>query len=130
MNQLTQATIGAAMEVHRHLGPWFIENVHEEALCIELNARGIRFERQKIVAIEYKGQCVGEGRLDLLVDGKLLVELKAVRELTPVDMARVLSSLKMIDRPLALLMNFNVPVLKNGLRRLIRTLKGDAFEPE
>ena len=64
------------------------------------------------------------------MDGKLLVELKAVRELTPVDMARVLSSLKMIDRPLALLMNFNVPVLKNGLRRLIRTLKGDAFEPE
>ena len=129
-NQLTHAVIGAAMEVHRHLGPGFTEDVYEEALCVELGLRGILFERQKVVAIDYKGQCVGEGRLDLFVDGRLVVELKAVREVTPVDVAKVLSYLKVTGRPLALLMNFHVEVLKDGVRRLIRTPQGGMVEPE
>ena len=73
---LAHAVIGAAIEVHRHLGPGFLEEVYEEALCLELRLRQIPFERQKLVRIDYKGEYVGEGRLDLLVGDRLVVELK------------------------------------------------------
>ena len=109
------------MEVHRLLGPGFVEDVYEEALCVELALRGIPYARQKVVAIHYKGQCVGEGRLDLFVDDRLVVELKATREITPLDVAKVLSYLKTTGRPLALLLNFHAPTLRDGIRRLIRT---------
>lgn len=119
ISQLSGAVIGAAIEVHRALGPGFLESVYEEALCVELQLRMISFIRQPIVAVEYKGQQVGEGRLDLLVNNTLIVELKAVESLAPIHSAQVLSYLKMTGHPLALLINFNVPVLKNGIRRLI-----------
>jgi len=119
MNQLTGAVIGAAIEVHRVLGPGFLELVYEEALAAELELRGICFSRQKVLAVNYKGRKVGEGRLDLLVGNTLIVELKAVANLTPLHEAQVLSYLKMTRYPLGLLINFNVPLLKDGIRRII-----------
>ena len=119
MSQLTGAVIGAAIEVHRILGPGFLESVYEEALCVELQIRRISFKRQPVVTMNYKGHLIGEGRLDLLVDNTLIVELKAVEKLAPIHEAQVLSYLKMTSHPLALLINFNVCVLKDGIRRII-----------
>jgi GxxExxY protein len=86
---------------------------------VELNLRGIPFERQKSMGVDYKGHPVGEGRLDLLVDGCLIVELKAVEALAPIHTAQVLSYLKATRLPLGLLINFNVPVLKSGIKRIV-----------
>ena len=119
MTQLTGAVIGAAIEVHRVLGPGFLESVYEEALCVELNLRRIPYIRQCVVAVNYKGQSVGEGKLDLLVSNTLIVELKAVENLAPIHKAQVISYLKMTCHPLALLINFNVPLLKDGIKRII-----------
>lgn len=120
-DQLAHAVIGAAIEVHRHLGPGFTEEVYEKALCIEFGLRGIPFERQRAVAVDYKGHEVGAGRLDLLVGGCLVVELKSVSAVTQVEVAKVLSYLKATGSTLALLINFNVPMLKDGIRRLVRS---------
>ena len=119
-DELARAVIGAAIEVHRHLGPGFLEDVYEEALCVELRLRQIPFERQKPVKVEYKGEYVGEGRLDLLVGDRLVVELKAVKAVPPIDQARVISYLKATGRQLALIVNFHVPVLKDGIQRIVR----------
>jgi GxxExxY protein len=116
---LSGLVIGAALEVHRSLGPGFLESVYEEALCIELGLREIAFQRQVPVAVEYKGHAVGEGRLDLLVAGRLVVELKAVESILPVHQAQVISYLKATGHQLGLLINFNVPVLKSGIKRII-----------
>ena len=116
---LAHAVIGAAIEVHRHLGPGFLEEVYEEALCLELRLRQIPFERQKLVRIDYKGEYVGEGRLDLLVGDRLVVELKAVRSFAPIDKAKLISYLKAAGRHLALLINFHVPALKDGIQRVV-----------
>lgn len=119
IDELAHAVIGAAIEVHRVLGPGFLEEVYEQALCVELRRRGIPFERQKATKVEYKGEYVGEGRLDLLVDDRLVVELKAVREVAPIHTAIVLSYLKTIGRRLGLLINFKVPQLRSGIRRVV-----------
>ena len=111
--------IGAAIEVHRVLGPWFLESVYEEALCLELQDRGIPFERQFAFGVNYKGQCVGQGRIDILVGGCLVIELKAVDKVAEVHMAQALSYLKAIGLRLALLVNFKVPVLKSGIKRVV-----------
>ena len=118
-DDVASAVIGAAIEVHRVLGPGYLENVYEEALAVELNLRGIPFERQKTMAVDYKGHAVGEGRLDLLVDSRLVVELKAVESLVPIHTAQVISYLKAVWLPLGLLINFNVPLLKTGIKRII-----------
>jgi len=119
LDNLVRSVIGAAIEVHRLLGPGYIESVYEQALCIELGLRRIPFVRQPPVSVVYKGQTVGEGRLDLLVAGCLVVELKAVEALDQVHAAQVLSYLKATDHRLGLLINFNVPVLKAGIKRVI-----------
>lgn len=119
MSELTGLVIGAAIEVHRVLGPGFLESVYEEALAAELELRGVPCIRQKAVAVTYKGRRVGEGKLDLLIGNTLIVELKAVVNLTPLHEAQVLSYLKMTHHPLGLLINFNVPLLKDGIRRII-----------
>ena len=119
VNKLARAVVDAAIEVHRCLGPGFFESVYEEALCVELVARGIPFARQPIVTIHYKGQEIGEGRLDLLVGGCLVVELKAIEALAPIHSAQVISYLKATGHHLGLLINFNVPLLKDGIRRII-----------
>jgi GxxExxY protein len=119
LNELSSAVIGAAIEVHRMLGPGFAESVYEEALCIELTERGIPFVRQPIIQVNYKGRVVGEGRLDLLVGSILVVELKAVDTLAPIHVSQTLSYLKATGHSVGLLINFNVPRLMQGVKRLI-----------
>jgi GxxExxY protein len=119
VDELTRAVIGAAIEVDRHLGPGYLEGVYEEALAFELALRGIPLECQKPVAVDYMGHPVGEGRLDFLVAGSLVVELKAVDALAAVHKAQVISYLKTTSRHLGLLVNFNSVMLKNGIQRVI-----------
>jgi GxxExxY protein len=120
INVLANSVIGAAIEVHRMLGPGFLESVYEEALCHELTLRRIPFERQASISVAYKGHTVGEGRMDLRVGGKLVVELKSVDALAPVHTAQVLSYMRAGDYQLGLLLNFNVKLLKEGgIKRLI-----------
>ena len=121
VDELARRVIGAAIEVHRHLGPGFLESVYEEALCVELELREIPFERQRPIGVDYKGHSVGQGRLDLLVGDRLLIELKAVDRLAPIHNAQVMSYLKATKLHLGLLINFNVPLLKDGIRRIIRS---------
>jgi GxxExxY protein len=119
LNRLTQAVIGAAIEVHRELGPGFLESVYEEALSYELSLREIGHVRQAPVHVTFKGQPVGEGRIDILVDDRLVVELKAVEQFDPIHVAQVISYLKASHLFLGLLINFNVRVLKDGIRRVV-----------
>jgi len=121
VDDLAHAVIGAALEVHRLLGPGFAEAVYEQALCMELEMRGIPFASQPVITIEYKGRVVGVCRLDLLVGDALIVELKSVDALSSVHRAQVLSYLKATHRKLGLLINFNVLVLKSGIHRVILT---------
>lgn len=119
LDELAKQVIGAAIEVHRVLGPGFLESVYEEALSVELSTRNIRFARQVAVDLNYKGHRIGEGRLDLLIENQLVVELKAVDALAPIHTAQVLSYLKATNRCLGLLINFNVPMLRDGIRRVV-----------
>ncbi|XXY51793.1 GxxExxY protein [Sorangium sp. So ce269] len=116
---LTRQVIGAAIEVHRVLGPGFLESIYEEALGVELSLRRISFRRQVAVRVDYKGRAVGNGRVDLLVADLLLVELKAVEYLAPIHMAQLLSYLKTMKLRHGLLVTFNVPALRLGIKRVI-----------
>ena len=116
---LAKAAIGAALEVHRRLGPGYLESVYEEALAVELELRNISFRRQCPIHVCYKGCKVGEGRLDFLIADSLVIEIKSVEALAPVHVAQIISYLKTLNRPLGLLINFNVPLLKDGIRRII-----------
>ncbi|WP_234023813.1 GxxExxY protein [Sorangium cellulosum] len=116
---LTRHVIGAAMEVHRVLGPGFLESIYEEALSVELSLLGIPFRRQVVAHVNYKGRMVGEGRIDLLVAERLVVELKVVEHLAPIHMAQVLSYLKTMKLRIGLLITFNVPALRLGIKRMI-----------
>jgi GxxExxY protein len=119
LDALVHRVIGAAIEVHRQLGPGFLESVYEEALCVELLLRGIPFARQVSIGVQYKQRDVGEARLDLLVDDSVVVELKACQRIAPIHIAQALSYLKATRRRLALLINFDVPVLQHGIKRII-----------
>jgi GxxExxY protein len=119
LNRLTEQVIGAAIEVHGHLGPGYLEAVYEEALSYELRSREIPFRRQHRFACTYKRHVVGQGQVDLLVADRLIVELKAVDKLGPIHRAQVISYLRALDRRLGLLINFNAPLLKQGLHRII-----------
>ena len=121
LDELAYAVIGAAIEVDRLLGPGFLESVYEEALCVELTLRGIRFARQLPIGVQYKGQKVGEARLDLVVDDSLVVELKAVEGIAPIHVAQILSYLKATRLRLGLLISFNVTTLRRGIKRVIYT---------
>jgi GxxExxY protein len=104
--ELTGMIIQAAIEVHRTLGPGFLESIYEESLGVELRHLGLKFARQIPVTLQYRGQRVGEHRLDLVVEGKIVVELKAVSSLEPVHFAIVRSYMKAIDLSVGLLLNF------------------------
>jgi GxxExxY protein len=117
---ISYAVIGAAIEVHRVLGPGFLENVYQRALEIELGLRGLRFDRQLQVPILYKDCRVAEHLIDLVVEGELVVEHKAVEQFASVHFSQVHSYLKAGAFDLGLLINFNVPVLKDRLRRIVR----------
>ena len=118
---LAEDIIDAAMIVHRTLGPGFLESVYEEALCLEFVRQEISFVRQKPISVNYFGQKVGEGKIDLVVGDSVIVELKAVESLLPIHKAQVISYLKMSGCCLGLLINFNVPLLKDGLKRIVLT---------
>ena len=119
VDELARAVIGAAIEVHRQLGPGYLEGIYEEALCLELVDAGIPVERQKEIGVNYKGRSIGKHRLDMLVAGALVVELKTVEELAEIHKAQVISYLKTTGLPLGLLINFNVPILRNGIQRVV-----------
>ena len=117
----SEEIIGACIEVHRHLGPGLLESAYKACLCRELSLRGLSFEYERTVALEYKGVLLDCGyRLDFIVDRKILVEIKAVEQLLPVHQAQVITYLRLTKLDTALLVNFNVPVIKAGLRRLAR----------
>lgn len=120
LNEISEQIIGAAIEVHKALGPGLLESAYEDCLCRELTLRNISFERQKLLPVEYKGMKVDCGyRLDLLVSGSVVVEIKAVETIVPIHEAQLLTYLKLGGWKLGLLINFNVPVLKDGIRRRI-----------
>jgi len=121
LDRLAHDVIGAAIEVHRTLGPGFLESVYEQSLGVELSLRGLAFSSQVPVSVSYKGCHVGEGRLDFLVEGRLIVELKAVEAIAPVHHAQVISYLKSTGLHLGLLLNFNVPMLKQAIHRIVLT---------
>ncbi len=120
-DSLTRRVIGAAIEVHRVLGPGLLESIYEEALCVELALGHISFERQVSMKVHYKQHDIGDARLDLLVCGQLIVELKTVDSLAPVHVAQLLSYLKINRLQLGLLLNFNVSELRHGIKRVINT---------
>jgi GxxExxY protein len=124
VNQITETIIGAAIEVHRALGPGLLESAYEECLCRELTLRQIPFERQQPLPVEYKGLRLDCGyRLDLLVADMVVVEIKAVERVLPIHEAQLLTYLKLGGWKVGLLINFNVPILKQGIRRRVLGLE-------
>jgi len=122
-NDISQAVIGAAIEVHRHLGPGLLELAYEQCLAREMDIRGINFERQKALPVNYKGVHVASDyRLDFLIAGLVVLELKAVSTLTEVHHAQLLTYLKLGNYKLGLLLNFNVPIMRQGIKRLALNL--------
>mgnify|MGYP002779128818 CR=1 FL=1 len=120
INELTREIIGAAIEVHRILGPGLLESAYEECLCRELAMRNLRFERQKSLPVEYKGVKLDCGyRLDLIVENLVVVEIKAVEELNPVVEAQLLTYLRLGGWKAGLIINFHSPRLVDGIRRRV-----------
>lgn len=120
LNRITGQVIGAAIEVHRQLGPGLLESSYRECLCRELLVRGISFERERPLPLSYKGIHLGCGyRIDVLVANSVVVEVKAIEALAPIHEAQLLTYLRIGGWRLGLLINFNVSVLKNGVRRRI-----------
>jgi GxxExxY protein len=118
-NSLTDASIGAAIAVHRELGPGLLESVYEKCLALELSKSGLQVCSQKEIPLTYKGLALESGfRADLIVENRVLIELKSVDQLLPVHTAQVLTYLKLTNLRTALLINFNVQLLKNGIKRL------------
>ena len=121
INQLTEAVIGAAIEVHRELGPGLLESAYLKCLCHELSLRGIPFKCEHPLPIKYKGLFLDCGyKIDLLIAEKVVIELKSVEKLIPVHEAQLLSYLRLGDWSVGLLINFNVSVLKDGIRRRVQ----------
>lgn len=120
---LSKEIIGAAIEVHRQLGPGLLESAYEECLCHELSMRSIHFKRQKPLPVEYKQVKLDCGyRLDMVVENLVILELKAVKAIEPIHEAQLLTYLKLSGLKLGLLINFNVTVLKNGIKRIVNGL--------
>ena len=116
---LTEQIIGCAIEVHRHLGAGLLEKAYTLAMCVELAMQGIRFERERLVPLTYKGVSVGEYRPDLIVDGRVVVEVKSVLHLEPVFTAQMLTYLRITNIHTGLILNFNRPVLREGIKRFV-----------
>ena len=118
LNELTYKIIGCAYDVHKALGPGLLESTYEKCLCFELEKFGIKYEKQKELPINYKGMTIDNGyRIDIMVEDKIVIELKSVDSLQPIHSAQLLTYLKLSRKPLGLLINFNVTNLQNGIRR-------------
>ena len=129
-NEITERVIGCCIEIHKQLGPGLLESAYEECLCYELSALGIAFERQKPLPVKYKTVNLDCGyRLDLVIEGKIILELKTVEHLLPIHEAQVLTYLKLSGLTLGLLINFNVPVLKNGIKRIANNFVDSSASP-
>ena len=123
-NEISEKIIGAAIEVHRILGPGLLESVYEDALCHEFHLRGLQFKRQQRVPIPYKGIKLGTDlRIDLLVEDKVIVDLKAKEELSTIDKPKLLTYLRLGDKHLDLIINFHVEVLRDGIFRVVKNLQ-------
>jgi GxxExxY protein len=123
-NEISEKIIGSAIEVHRILGPGLLESVYEDALCHELHLRGVQFKRQQSVPIPYKGIKLGTDlRLDLLVEDKVIVDLKAKEELSTIDKPKLLTYLRLGNKYLGLIINFHVEVLREGIFRVVNKLQ-------
>ena len=120
IDELSYKVIGCAMEVHKTLGPGLFENIYEQALVHELTLNGIPVKKQVEIEINYKGTNLGNGlRLDVLVDNTLIVELKSVEELKPLHHKQLLTYLRLTDKRVGLLINFNTENLKDGIKRIV-----------
>lgn len=129
-NELSHEIIGAALEVHKALGPGLLESAYDECLARELELRGVPFQRQVSLPVTYKGLAVDAGyRLDLLVADLVIVELKAVDQLLPIHDAQVLTYLRLSGRRLGMLINFNEVKLKDGIKRIVLGLEDTPFAP-
>jgi GxxExxY protein len=121
INDITRIIIGCGIEVHKHLGPGLLESAYEECLVFELKQKGLRVERQKALPIQYKDIQLEYGyRIDLLVENTVVIELKSVDILHPLHEAQLLTYMKFAEKKVGLLMNFNVLVLKDGVKRFMR----------
>jgi GxxExxY protein len=128
---LTDQIIGCAIEVHRTLGPGLLESAYEECLCYELSQLGLHFERQVHLPLSYKGVKLDCGyKLDLVVEDSIIVELKAIDSLAPIHQSQLLTYLKASNKKVVLLLNFNVPILKNGLKRVVNHYAGPDLKPQ
>jgi len=128
LNELSGKIIGLCIEIHRELGPGLLESAYEECMAYELSAADLQFERQRALPVRYKAVQLDCGyRLDFLVEGELIIELKSVTDLQPIHEAQLLTYLKLDKRPLGLLINFNVPRLTLGVKRVTC---GDLFKEE
>jgi len=124
VNKTTEAIIGAAIEVHRHLGPGLLESAYEECLCEELTLRSIPFKRQVTLPVTYKGKKLEIGyRIDILVNDEVVVELKTVDAIHPIHEAQTLTYMRLGSWKVGLIINFNVPVVVKGIKRLVLGLK-------
>ena len=116
----THEVIGAAIEVHTHLGPGLLESVYEQCLCRELDLRNISYERQVALPVSYKGEHLDTGlRLDVVVENRLVVELKAIERIHPLHEAQLLTYMKLSGKKVGLLLNFNVARMKDGIKRMV-----------
>ncbi len=119
-SNLSGVVIGAAIEVHRILGPGLLESVYQECLVHELGLRGISLDCEVPICVDYKGLLLGHAyRADLLIEDRLIVELKTVEQIMPLHKAQLLTYLRLLKKPLGLLINFNTAVLKDGVRRVV-----------
>lgn len=124
VNKTTESIIGAAIEVHRHLGPGLLESAYEECLCEELLLRKIPFKRQIVLPVTYKGKMLDIGyRVDLLVNDEVVVELKTVDSILLIHEAQTLTYMRLGGWQVGLILNFHVTILKNGIKRLVHKLK-------
>lgn len=124
VNKTTESIIGAAIEVHRHLGPGLLESAYEECLCEEISLRKIPFSRQIVLPVTYKSKKLNVGyRIDILVNKEVVVELKTVESILPIHEAQTLTYMRLGGWQVGLILNFNVTVLKNGIKRLVFKLK-------
>jgi GxxExxY protein len=120
INGLTEKVIGACIEIHRELGPGLLESAYEECLCYELEQQGLQFTRQQPLPVTYKGVRLDCGyKMDIVLEGRLILELKTVEHLMPIHEAQLLTYLKLTGLRLGLLLNFNVPIFRQGIKRII-----------
>lgn len=128
LDQISRRIIGAAIEVHRHLGPGLLESAYQTCLAFELRQRGLKVEEQKPLPVIYKDVRLDCGyRLDLLVEDAVVVEIKALEQLAPIHQAQLLSYLRLSGKSVGLLVNFHVRVLKDGVKRIVNEFPDSAF---